>query len=230
LTAPGTSVAGRVERVSLKAIKATPGGGRITSDESPVSLTVASGPGLQSGQVLASGTFRRGLAILPITFTFAGSYTLLASSPGIQSVQSVFTVDAARPVAMQASNVDLSQNLGQAPGVASFTVSLLDRFGNSVTSDDRSIIWMTAVTPANAQLGLLSAEPPFNVAFVPVVQRKYHGHVIYGVRLQSDRFGQAQFFVLSRSGFTGSVTLTLTETRPHIKPLSLTFDLPQPPP
>jgi len=120
-----------------------PFGNLITTDNSTVSLSVASGPGSLNGtlSVAASG----GVATFSdLSLQTAGLYTLLASDATLASATSdVFTVTPAAAAKLvfvqQPADVPAGQTLGPA-----IIVDIEDQFGNVVTSDNSNVTISTA--------------------------------------------------------------------------------------
>ena len=123
-------------------------GNIVASDNSSVTLTVASGPGSLSGTVTVTAS--GGVATFSnVKFDTAGSYTLTASdgslTPATSSSLAVSAASASKVVyGVQPSNV--TAGVADSPSI---TVDVEDQFGNIVTTDSSNVTLAVASGPGS---------------------------------------------------------------------------------
>ena len=128
------------------------------------------------------------------------------------------------PAGLQAGPVNFDPRFA----VDAFTAFEVDRFGNDVDGNafNESIVWLTWFTPPTAKLSVLNYRPALiYTPLTDVVYRKAHGQTIGGVEVQQ---GQAPFYLSSSASFSGTATIELVDSRPHIRPLLITLTKPSP--
>ncbi len=158
---PATGNAGSALASSLTVDALDPFGNIVTTDNSTVTLTVASGPGGFANSSTVSVTAVNGIATFSnLVFNTAGTYTLSASDAtltGATSSNVVISHAAAAKVAFQ------SANGGKASGyLSAVTVAVEDQFGNVVTGNTSTVALAVASGPGGFANGSVTSVTAIN--------------------------------------------------------------------
>jgi hypothetical protein len=124
----------------------------LTSDNSPVTLTVTSGPaGANIGQTFTVNAVNGVAVFRNLVFDIAGTYTLTASDEGATVASQAFTVHPGAVASLQFTQQPANAIAGAVIG-PSIVVSAFDAFGNAVASN-QAVTLSVASGPAGAILG-----------------------------------------------------------------------------
>ena len=159
---PSNTTAGITNRPSIIVAVEDPFGNVVTTDNSILTLAVASGPGIASGNLTATAS--NGIAVFDnVNVAKAGTYTLNVNDGSLPSATSTsFAVTAAAATQL----VYVQQPSDAIAGIAdspSITVDVEDPFGN-IVSTDSSTVTLTVASGAADAIGTQTAVASAGVA------------------------------------------------------------------
>lgn len=160
LIPPTSTVAGSI--IPIVVLIENAQGQLMLSDHSPVTLSVASGPGALTGTTTVNAIL--GIAIfLDVSLTKAGTYTIKATDGSDTAVISAsLTVSPALPAKLVFASMPVGTTAGSK--LSPVVVDVEDRFGNIVTSYTSPVSLSIASGPGGALLGTTSVHAVSGVA------------------------------------------------------------------